>query len=65
MADNTMELDKAYLADIETKDLDAAPCIETIEAVISSLDQGEGAMVSRDKDGRLWTFKYGSVNVYV
>ncbi len=65
MADNTMELDQAYLADIKTKDLDAVPCIETIEAVIASLDQGEGAMVSRNEDGHLWTFKYGSVNVYV
>jgi hypothetical protein len=64
MADNTLELDKAYLADIEANDLDAVPCIETIEAVIASLDQGEGAMVSRNEDGHLWTFKYGSVNVY-
>ena len=65
MADNTMELDKTYLANIEPRDLDDAPYIETIEAVISSLDQGEGAMVSRDEDGHLWTFKYGSVDVYV
>jgi hypothetical protein len=65
MADNTMDLDNAYLADIQTQDLDEAPCVETIEAVISSLDQGEGAMVSRSEDGVLWTFKYGSVNVYV
>jgi hypothetical protein len=65
MADNTMELDKAYLADMEGADLDEAPYIETIEAVITSLDQGEGAMVSRNEDGHLWTFKYGSVNVYV
>jgi len=60
-----MELDKAYLADLETAELDAAPHIETIEAVISSLDQGEGAMVSHNEEGHLWTFKYGSVNVYV
>jgi hypothetical protein len=65
MADNMKELDRAYLADIEVADLDDAPYIETIEAVISSLDQGNGAMVSRNEDGHLWTFQYGSVNVYV
>jgi hypothetical protein len=65
MADKTMDLDKAYLADIEVADLDQAPYVETIEAVISSLDQGDGAMVSRSEEGVLWTFKYGSVNVYV
>jgi hypothetical protein len=65
MADNTMELDKAYLADIEAADLDEAPYVETIEAVISSLDQGDGAMVSRSEEGYIWTFKYGSVSVYV
>lgn len=65
MTDNTMELDKAYLANIEERDLDDAPYIETIEAVVSSLDQGDGAMVSRGEDGHLWAFKYGSVNVYV
>jgi hypothetical protein len=65
MADNIMELDKAYLTDMEIDSLDKVPCIETIEAVISSLDQGDGPMVSRDEDGHLWTFKYGSVSVYV
>jgi len=65
MADKTMDLDKAYLADIEVADLNEASYVETIEAVISSLDQGDGAMVSRSEEGVLWTFKYGSVNVYV
>ena len=60
-----MDLDKAYLADIEVADLNEASYVETIEAVISSLDQGDGAMVSRSEEGVLWTFKYGSVNVYV
>jgi len=60
-----MDLDKAYLAYIEVADLNEASYVETIEAVISSLDQGDGAMVSRSEEGVLWTFKYGSVNVYV
>jgi hypothetical protein len=38
--------------------------VDTIEAVISSLDQGEGAMVSQSDEGHLWRFKYGSVEVY-
>ena len=51
MADKTMDLDKAYLADIEVADLNEASYVETIEAVISSLDQGDGAMVSRSEEG--------------
>ena len=39
--------------------------IDVIETVIASLDQGGDAMVSRDKDGYLWKFTYGSVAVYV
>ena len=39
--------------------------IEVIETVIASLDQGGDAMVSRDSDGYLWKFTYGSVAVYV
>ncbi|MBT9314221.1 YbjN domain-containing protein [Leptothoe spongobia] len=39
--------------------------IDVIETVIASLDQGGNAMVSRDDDGYLWKFIYGSVTVYV
>ncbi len=39
--------------------------IDVIETVIASLDQGGDAMVSRDDDGYLWKFTYGSVTVYV
>lgn len=39
--------------------------VEVIETVIASLDQGGNAMVSRDQDGYLWKFTYGSVTVYV
>lgn len=39
--------------------------IDVIETVIASLDQGGNAMVSRDDDGYLWKFTYGSVAVYV
>lgn len=39
--------------------------VDVIETVIASLDQGGNAMVSRDDDGYLWKFTYGSVVVYV
>ncbi|MGD1950071.1 MAG: YbjN domain-containing protein [Leptolyngbyaceae cyanobacterium] len=39
--------------------------IDVIETVIASLEQGGDAMVSRDSDGYLWKFTYGSVAVYV
>ncbi|ESA37832.1 hypothetical protein N836_34995 [Leptolyngbya sp. Heron Island J] len=39
--------------------------VDVIETVIASLDQGGNAMVSRDADGYLWKFTYGSVTVYV
>ncbi|MGB5973793.1 MAG: YbjN domain-containing protein [Nodosilinea sp.] len=39
--------------------------VGTVEAVIASLDQGDGAMVSQTTEGHLWRFKYGSVEVYV
>lgn len=39
--------------------------VDVIETVIASLDQGGDAMVSRDEDGYLWKFIYGSVTVYV
>lgn len=39
--------------------------VETIETVISSLEQDDSAMVSHSEDGYLWKFKYGSVQVFV
>jgi hypothetical protein len=39
--------------------------IEMIEAIITSLDQGDGPRVSQTETGHLWVFKYGSVYVYV
>ena len=39
--------------------------VDVIETVIASLDQGGNAMVSRDDEGYLWKFTYGSVTVYV
>ncbi|MEO0405862.1 MAG: YbjN domain-containing protein [Cyanobacteria bacterium P01_A01_bin.135] len=39
--------------------------VETIETIISSLEQDDSAMVRRVDGGHLWTFKYGSVDVFV
>uniref|UniRef100_B8HLH8 YbjN domain-containing protein n=1 Tax=Cyanothece sp. (strain PCC 7425 / ATCC 29141) TaxID=395961 RepID=B8HLH8_CYAP4 len=39
--------------------------VETIETVISSLDQFDSALVSQTDSEHLWTFKYGSVDVFV
>ncbi|NJL45702.1 MAG: YbjN domain-containing protein, partial [Leptolyngbyaceae cyanobacterium SM2_3_12] len=49
---------------MDAANLDAASYVDTIEAVIASLDQGDGAMVAKTDEGHLWTFKYGSVAVY-
>ena len=38
---------------------------EVIETVISSLDQENTAMVSHTKEGSIWKFQYGSVEVFV
>lgn len=38
---------------------------EIIETVISSLAEEDSAMVSRNQEGYLWKFKYGSVEVFV
>lgn len=45
--------------------LTANAYVNLVEAVIASLDQGNGAMVRKGDDGLLWVFKYGSVKVYV
>ncbi|MBF2077042.1 MAG: YbjN domain-containing protein [Synechococcales cyanobacterium T60_A2020_003] len=39
--------------------------VEIIETVISSLEEDQTAMVSHTDDHYLWTFKYGSVDVFV
>ena len=39
--------------------------VEVIETVISSLEQEGTAMVNHSESGHLWTFKYGSVDVFV
>lgn len=38
---------------------------EKIETVISSLAEEDSAMVSRNEEGYLWKFNYGSVEVFV
>ena len=38
---------------------------EVIETVISSLDNEQTAMVNHGKEGSLWKFQYGSVEVFV
>jgi Putative bacterial sensory transduction regulator len=45
---------------------DASPnYIGNIETVIAGLDQFDSALVNDDNAGHLWTFKYGSVDVFV
>lgn len=39
--------------------------IDVIETVIASLQEDQSAMVSQAEQGRLWKFKYGSVEVFV
>ncbi|MGB3613638.1 MAG: YbjN domain-containing protein [Elainellaceae cyanobacterium] len=44
----------------------ASGLVDMIETIISSLEQDDSAMVRHlDGDGHLWTFKYGSVDVFV
>lgn len=38
---------------------------EVIETVISSLEQNNSAMVNQTKEGVLWKFQYGSIEVFV
>lgn len=39
--------------------------IDVIETVISSLEEDQTAMVSQTGAGRVWKFKYGTVEVFV
>lgn len=47
------------------EDMATVNYVETIETVISSLEQDDSAMVSHNEEGYLWKFKYGSVEVFV
>ena len=63
MTANTVELDLSASPSDEA--MESTSYIETIEAVLASLDQGDGPLVQKQEAGHLWTFKYGSVSVYV
>ncbi|WP_017298575.1 YbjN domain-containing protein [Nodosilinea nodulosa] len=65
MANDAIDTELSYASSLSADELESAPYVDTIEAVIASLDQGDGAMVSHPPEGRLWRFKYGSVDVYV
>lgn len=65
MTNDTMDMELSYARSLSEDDIGVASYVGTIEAVISSLDQGDGAMVSQTPEGHLWKFKYGSVDVYV
>jgi hypothetical protein len=65
MTNDTMDIELSYASSLSGDGLGVTAYVDTIEAVISSLDQGDGAMVSHTPEGHLWKFKYGSVDVYV
>lgn len=58
------DLDLAGPAD-GTDELAGLNYVETIETVISGLDQFDNALVSHGDQGHIWKFKYGSVDVFV
>ncbi|MEY3297268.1 MAG: hypothetical protein RLZZ597_528 [Cyanobacteriota bacterium] len=62
MTANIVDLDLSAFSRDET--LESTSYLEVIEAVITSLDQGDGPLVQRTVEGYLWQFKYGSVSVY-
>lgn len=64
MANDAIDMDLTYSTPSAEDGLDVVSYVDTIEAVIASLDQGDGAMVSQTDGGHLWRFKYGSVDVY-
>lgn len=63
MTANTVDLDLSASPSDET--MEGTSYIEIIEAVLTSLDQGDGPLVQKTTSEHLWTFKYGSVSVYV
>ncbi|WP_428843023.1 YbjN domain-containing protein [Sphaerothrix gracilis] len=64
MAMNSLDFEASPLEN-EEDDAIAPNYIETIETVISSLEQDQSAMVSHTDEGHLWKFCYGTVEVYV
>jgi hypothetical protein len=50
---------------IDLDDTTPLDIVTEIEAVITSLDQTNSAMVSHGDQGHLWKFQYGSVEVFV
>jgi hypothetical protein len=59
---NTQELGSTAEANLENGPFDP---IEAIEMVISSLDSYDEAFVNHTDEGHIWTFRYGSVKVFV
>ncbi|WP_204104391.1 MULTISPECIES: YbjN domain-containing protein [Spirulina sp. CCY15215] len=61
----TMQNLEALVTDDGELDSEATSYKDLIETVISSLAQGDSAMVNHAQDGHLWKFQYGSVEVFV
>lgn len=51
--------------DNEINGLEDLNYIETIETLITSLEEEGTAMVSHSREGHLWKFQYGSIEVFV
>ncbi|TVQ49747.1 MAG: YbjN domain-containing protein [Gloeocapsa sp. DLM2.Bin57] len=60
----TEELNIDNILDDE-EDTNPISCKDTIETVISSMEQNDSAMVKQTEDGYLWKFQYGTVEVFV
>ncbi|MEO0824713.1 MAG: YbjN domain-containing protein [Cyanobacteria bacterium J06635_15] len=56
---------KAASSDNSDNGDDTLNYVDTIETVISSLEQDQSAMVLHSEEEHLWKFAYGSVEVYV
>lgn len=55
-----------YRSDVESnEDTPVASYLDVIETVISSLDSYDNTLVNHGKEGHIWKFKYGSVDVFV
>lgn len=68
MATPQTELATQSTSDIGSESVDGnntEPSVDVIEAVISSLDSDDTAMVNHNDGGYLWKFKYGTVEVFV
>ncbi|MGB5896957.1 MAG: YbjN domain-containing protein [Geitlerinemataceae cyanobacterium] len=51
--------------DISMDDTNDMDCVQEIELVIASLAEDQKAMVGQNDAGHIWTFEYGSVQVFV